>query len=314
MESTKSNPLPTLAILIIVSIAGRSVYQRFKSNKAPASVALPTASATVATTSQPTADATEAPTEPDQSIEDKVATNPVESLISLGFGVAHSVSRAGNDMFDELAGLDAVEEMEVGREAWEETQDQLTLVDDTVMQSRLERLAAPFLANLGRPEIKYHFAIVDDDSVNAFAHLGGYIYVNTGLLQRAQNDDELQFVLGHEIAHVDRRHCVKNMTATIRAEQAVGGMGGSLASLAYQAISVGYSEEFELEADRWSYQQMRSHGSTHGSALSGLKMLEREFGADGDQHAHGPLIVKQLQDHFRSHPRIADRITQLNRL
>jgi beta-barrel assembly-enhancing protease len=57
-----------------------------------------------------------------------------------------------------------------------------------------------------RPDIPYHFAILNHDSINAFAAPGGYIFVTNGLIKQVRNEAELAAVLGHEIAHVSKKH------------------------------------------------------------------------------------------------------------
>ena len=61
----------------------------------------------------------------------------------------------------------------------------------------------PFKAILSRKDLALKFSIIEADEVNAFSHVGGYIYFNTGLLEIISTDAELQFVVGHEIAHLE---------------------------------------------------------------------------------------------------------------
>src|SRR5437867_1766816 len=60
-----------------------------------------------------------------------------------------------------------------------------------------------------RPEIAYHFAILNHDSINAFAAPGGYVFVTRGLLGQVRNEAELAAVLGHEIAHISQKHILE---------------------------------------------------------------------------------------------------------
>lgn len=315
MPALSNRIMQFVAIAVIVVVVGRAVYHRFGTTSSEAAVVdqnVSTPTAADHNDNQSTADV--------ENSSDDLPTatlgndDPIGALFGIGFDVAHKATQMGNNALDHLAGLSVAEEIQIGRDAWQETISHHKVLKKPQQQSRIERLAAPYLAERDRKDIDYRFTILDDDTVNAFAHLGGYVYVNRGLLDAVHDDEELAFVIGHEIAHVDRRHCVKNMTVVVRAQQAAGGLGGTMASLAYKAISVGYSEDFELDADQWSYHVMRKLGHTHEESLRGLKMLEREFGADGDHHAHGPVIIKHVEDHFRTHPRIADRLAQLERL
>src|SRR5438874_576745 len=57
-----------------------------------------------------------------------------------------------------------------------------------------------------RKDIAVTITVLDSKEVNAFSHLGGYIYVTRGLFNLAATEEEFRFVVGHELAHVDRRH------------------------------------------------------------------------------------------------------------
>src|SRR5258705_11315328 len=72
-------------------------------------------------------------------------------------------------------------------------------------------LGDPFSRLTSRKDLDWQFFIVDAKDVNAFAVPGGFVYVNRGLIERADQMDELAGVLGHEIGHVVRRHTVKQM-------------------------------------------------------------------------------------------------------
>src|SRR5512145_1976492 len=60
-----------------------------------------------------------------------------------------------------------------------------------------------------RPDLPWHFGVIQSDDVNAFAAPGGYIFVTLGLYRLLQNEADLAGVLGHEIGHVIRQHHLK---------------------------------------------------------------------------------------------------------
>ena len=82
---------------------------------------------------------------------------------------------------------------------------------DPVATAYITALGLDIARRTSRGTLDWRFHIVDSDQINAFAVPGGFIYVNRGLIQRAQSLDELAGVLGHEIAHVTLRHAVKQM-------------------------------------------------------------------------------------------------------
>src|SRR2546425_5139952 len=60
-----------------------------------------------------------------------------------------------------------------------------------------------------RPDIPYHFAVLNSDSINAFAAPAGYVFVTRGLFKQVRNEAELAAVLGHEIAHISQKHILE---------------------------------------------------------------------------------------------------------
>jgi predicted Zn-dependent protease len=88
---------------------------------------------------------------------------------------------------------------------------QLPLISDPETVSYINLLGDSIAKLTPRSDLDWHFYIVDSKEVNAFAVPGGYIYINRGLIERADKMDELAGVLGHEIGHVVRRHTIKQM-------------------------------------------------------------------------------------------------------
>ena len=66
----------------------------------------------------------------------------------------------------------------------------------------------------GRPDIQYRFAIINNKEANAFAAPGGYVFITSGLLLQLKNEAQLAGVLGHEIAHVSKKHMLKTLSRT----------------------------------------------------------------------------------------------------
>ena len=113
-------------------------------------------------------------------------------------------------------------EIKIGREAHEEMlKSGMKLISDSAMLSRVTAIGAR-LANVAnktvipatygtenRTPYTYRFHIVDDKDVNAFALPGGWLYVNKGLLDYVQSDDELAGVLAHEVIHAAHHHILK---------------------------------------------------------------------------------------------------------
>ena len=152
------------------------------------------------------------------------------------------------------------QEVAIGRQNAEEINAKLPIIRDTNLADYVQQLGMAIARTTSRADLDWRFFIVDSKEVNAFALPGGFVYVNRGLIERAQQLDELAGAIGHEIGHVVRRHSVQQMEKGTKANVAVG-LTCTLTRLcssdvARTAIQVGgaalfarYSRHDEAEAD-----------------------------------------------------------------
>ena len=144
------------------------------------------------------------------------------------------------------------------------------LLDRPAIKTYVEEVGGRILA---APDIKYRgsfaykFEVIHDDStVNAFCTPGGYVYVYTGLLKFLDNEATLAGVIGHEIAHAERRHATKRMTASLGADVLVALVLGEKPPQAAQLGAnlftglglLANSRADESEADTWSFKYLQS--------------------------------------------------------
>src|SRR5438876_4574030 len=108
-------------------------------------------------------------------------------------------------------GISQQQEVQMGQEYAQQINAQLPIVQDPELNRYINVLGDSIARLTSRGDLDWHFFIVVAQEVNAFAVPGGFVYVNRGLIQRADQMDELAGVLGHEIGHVVRRHTVKQM-------------------------------------------------------------------------------------------------------
>jgi len=135
---------------------------------------------------------------------------------------------------------------------------QMGVHQDINLQEYVQRVGDKLAAASEMPELEWHFTIVDTDDVNAFATMGGYVYISRGILPYFQNEADLAAVLGHEIGHITAEHLKKQqrkgmLSGIASAATAIfTGMPAlaDLTNMAGQAIISGYGREAELEADR----------------------------------------------------------------
>ena len=161
-----------------------------------------------------------------------------------------------------LAACDISEEQEValGQENAAQVESQLPLVEDPAVTAYVQALGERLARETARPDLEWHFRVVNTGEVNAFALPGGFIYVNRGLIERMETESELAGVLGHEIGHVALRHSVDQLEKRNATGVGVAVVctltGWCQDALAQTAINVGASAYFarhgredEREAD-----------------------------------------------------------------
>lgn len=253
----------------------------------------------------------------DESVEKE---NTPDDLVSDLFDLGREVMKTADDVVQEVMGLDVDEERKLGAIVNREVRAAHRVVDPPGMQQRIEKLAEPLLASRDRKGIEYTFTIVEDESVNAFALPGGYIYLHTGILDFVANDVELQSILGHEIGHVDLKHCVNGFTAVVRSDQISGGVATIPVSALYNFYHLQFSEEDEFAADKYSYLRMRKLGHSKEAALSCERhMIEYHeslgiTNSEDDPDSIPEVLEKEFHDHFRTHPPSRERLKMLERI
>lgn len=168
----------------------------------------------------------------------------LDAVVTIGGDLVRDALRPAID----LTRLTVEEEIRLGRAIDGEVRARETVVTEGPEVAYLAAVARPLLPHVERPGMTYTFALLKTGEVNACAVAGGFVYVTLGMLQFAGSEAELAAVLGHEIAHVDLRHCVERLQFE-QAARRIGPGLGDLARLGYEIMSRGFSEEQELAAD-----------------------------------------------------------------
>jgi len=171
----------------------------------------------------------------------------------------------------EAVAKDAQMEMNLGRELHDAIVQLNPTLEDSLLR-RVEEAAEPLLKTVARKDIRYTFTVLDSDTVNAFSHPGGFIYVSRGLFNMVGEDEDyaLEYVLGHEIAHVDLKHALK----CLQDEGVKKVPWGTIQKLYGLIIPAAFLDEQEYEADAWIFRRMRTLGRTNRECLAFLNKLE----------------------------------------
>lgn len=207
------------------------------------------------------------------------------------------------------------QEVQMGQEYSAQIAQQLPLIQDPEVVRYINVLGDSIAHLTKRSDLDWHFYVVDSRDVNAFAVPGGYVYVNRGLIERANSMDELAGVLGHEIGHVVKRHTVKQM----QQQQGVG-IAATLACVltsicqgqaANAAINVGgsalfakFSRNDEAEADEQGVKNVVAAGISPQGMVTMFQTLIQE------RQSH----PSSVDTWFATHPLEEDRIADVQRL
>lgn len=196
-------------------------------------------------------------------------------------------------------------EVSIGQAIDREIMRKYKLVDDPLVQTRVEDIGKRIVAVCDRKEIDYHFKVLQNDEVNAVAMPGGFIYIFSGLIEKIENDDQLAAVLAHEVAHIVARHNIKRLQALMgyslfqtallvasgRTEAAI------TADAIFTQLLLGYSREDELLADQLAARYLKLAGFNPHAMIGFLDRLQQ---IDRKR----PL---QPKNYFKTHPYISDR-------
>ncbi len=245
--------------------------------------------------------------------------DPVD-MVGKVFETGRQAAKAVDDVGQKMLPLDDAQEREIGREAHAMILRNHRYIESASMRKRIEELAAPVIALCRRKNVNYTFTVIDDPKVNAFSHVGGYIYVHTGLLKLAQDDPELQFVLAHESGHVDQGDCTHALVYAARISRWTYAAVGPLAQFAYHLIALGYNEEFEFAADEYAFRDLLKIGRSREEALEFPRDFAKYVAATGlekgrQKPATAPeAVVQEIENHVRSHPPAVERLRRLENM
>jgi predicted Zn-dependent protease len=177
--------------------------------------------------------------------------------------------------------------------------------------------------HLRRRQVPYTYHVVEWPGVNAMALPGGQVFVTTGMLDMIETEAELAAILGHEMAHIDLRHCVELFQVTVQLEKIDLGAIGGLVNLLPQLARMGYRKYQEVEADAAGQRLAIAARYDPRAAVELIRRVaEREWGGLEMTRitARNPLeellvaAGDSLGESLASHPDPAERIARLERL
>jgi len=198
-------------------------------------------------------------------------------------------------------------EIALGKQMAQEVERQAKIVDDPIIAEYVNRVGQNLVRN-SDAKVPFTIKVLDSEEVNAFALPGGFFFVNTGLILKAETEAELAGVMGHEIAHVAARHGTRQATrgdiaqiATIPLIFMGGWTGYAIRQGASLAIPMGFltfSRAFEKEADYLGLQYMYKAGYDPTAFVDFFEKIE-------SLEKKKPGSISKV---FSTHPMTDDRI------
>jgi beta-barrel assembly-enhancing protease len=200
-------------------------------------------------------------------------------------------------------------EIALGKQLAQEVERSSKLIDDPVVTEYVNRVGQNLVRN-SDARVPFTIKVIDSDEVNAFALPGGFFYVNSGLILRAQEESELAGVMAHEISHVTARHGTKNATkgqilqlATI--PLVLLGPAGLAGYGLYEGLNIAlpltylkFSRDAEREADFLGLQYMYKAGYDPNAYVTFFERIQ------ADEKRRPGTIAKV----FSTHPPTPERI------
>ena len=178
----------------------------------------------------------------------------------------------------QLSNMSDRQEVTIGRQINQQLANSEFNIDhDRATTLYINRIGQRLASESTRPNIPYTFQVIDDDTINAFATMGGFVYVNKGLMVAADNEAELASVIAHEIAHITARHAIQQM----RQMAIASGVASATGLDRSRAVQIGvelalrrpHSRQAEYEADQLGLETMGRSGYAQSGMVDFMKKL-----------------------------------------
>ncbi len=180
---------------------------------------------------------------------------------------------------------------------------------DTKRQQYVQRVGQAVAAFGARPELAYHFGVLNSDAVQALSAPGGYVFVTRGALKKMRSEAELAGVLSHEVAHIGAKHAL-GIIQNVKSRQAVtdaaadawrgaAAFQGVIGKFLDDYLEQGFPKDTEFEADRLGTDTIARVGWAPGGLRDFLQVLAADEAGATDAF-------------YKTHPKTADRVAKLD--
>ena len=194
-------------------------------------------------------------------------------------GPAFLLKQAENNWLDFALYISSNSKSSIGREIYSRYVLLGQLDNTHFAKEKVEEILQKISKNVSRKGINYKLSILKSDEINAFATIGGYLYITTGLLDFVDSYDELAFIIGHEVAHEDRLHTQRKVTKLTLSTD-LGDMTrmegfAKIASKINKTLAPPFDQIDEYEADKVGFELAKAAGYDVNRFADFFKKLER---------------------------------------
>lgn len=221
----------------------------------------------------------------------------------------------------QLTRVSLAEENEFGKRLGEAVENNSAIPAD--LTRYVTEIGNKVAQRVERPGISYRFRVIDSPMINAFALPGGYVFLYRGLINKVENEAQLAAVIGHEIAHIDLRHCVERYQYRLKLkEMKLPSDAGALADFARGLGIQTYSQQQELAADAHGWKLAVEAGYDPDGARSLMALFDQLYLRNPSQpnlpnspaQESAAAVDRAFEDFFSSHPPSARRAQALREL
>jgi predicted Zn-dependent protease len=238
-------------------------------------------------------------------------------LLSLLAGCAQNPVTGSND----FVMMSESQEIAIGRQSDAQVKKQYRVYGSKPLQDYVNSVGQRIAKQSHRPDLEYHFTVLDTPDINAFALPGGYVYITRGILAYLNSEAELAAVLGHEIGHVTARHGVRQQSAAQAANigltiasifvPEINTVGGSnLSNLIGGALLSGYGRDHELEADRLGAEYLARTDYDPQAIITVIGVLKNQEMQDAELAKQEGREPRRYHGVFATHPDNDTRLHQ----
>jgi predicted Zn-dependent protease len=189
--------------------------------------------------------------------------------------------------------------------------------DPSAEAAYVSAVMAPLAAHVRRRGITYTAHVVDTPVADAWAMPGGHIWLTSGLLQLLKTEAELAAVLGHEMEHVDSRHCIDRYEYQMKLARVGLSDAGGLVDFVRHMATAGYTKYQEAEADAAALRLTIEAGYDPSAILDVMNRFaqaqhSRRRGPPANVAAEaGEMLVEAAVHYLDSHPQPEERVARL---